>query len=169
MNKIEQLVLSRDKTELISFLSHRSVTNGKTGCREWLGTLDIGGYARINFATPTGRFKIKAHRISHWLFNGPFEESLLVCHKCDNRKCINPAHLFSGTHKDNTSDSKKKGRLRNQHKGKSHCKNGHPLTESNIYILVHNTGRPYRKCAICSRNHSKKRRERLAQRSEDSL
>lgn len=53
----------------------------------------------------------KAHRLARALSSGPFDEVLLVCHKCDNPKCCNPNHLFFGTAKDNAQDSKNKGRM----------------------------------------------------------
>lgn len=52
------------------------------------------------------------HRISHTLFVGPIAPNLLVCHRCDNKRCWNPDHFFLGTSKDNSHDAYQKGRLR---------------------------------------------------------
>lgn len=70
-------------------------------CWEWTGRLDVGGYGR--FCVGNGHWT-KAHRIAHQLWKGDIPEGNVVRHLCNNRKCVNPEHLASGTHKDNVAD-----------------------------------------------------------------
>lgn len=51
-----------------------------------------------------------AHRLSHEIFVGPIPAGKMVCHRCDNRKCINPEHFYLGTAKINIMDSITKDR-----------------------------------------------------------
>ena len=70
------------------------------GCWNWIGKLDKGGYAICTFKNKRTRM----HRATYEFYKGSFEKTKLICHKCDNRKCINPDHLYVGTHKDNAID-----------------------------------------------------------------
>jgi len=76
------------------------------GCWEWMGCLS-NGYGNITW---NGR-QILAHVLSYKLFRGPIPAGMFVCHHCDNRMCINPAHLFCGTQADNMRDCVAKGRI----------------------------------------------------------
>lgn len=79
------------------------------GCWYWLATKDENGYGRCWFQ---GKLH-KAHRISLFLFRGfDLYSPELGCHHCDNQFCVNPDHLFVGTHKDNVQDCIRKGRFR---------------------------------------------------------
>jgi DNA-binding XRE family transcriptional regulator len=78
-----------------------------SGCWEWTGFIGKKGYGQQRF----GDRKIYVHRYSFELHNGPIKDGLFVCHKCDNRKCVNPDHLFLGTMQDNVNDCIAKNRL----------------------------------------------------------
>ena len=73
-----------------------------------------GGIQKLGYGTVTIRNKHKvtyyAHRVAYFLANGEFDESKNVLHRCDNRSCCNPGHLFLGTHQDNMADKVAKGR-----------------------------------------------------------
>ena len=78
----------------------------ESGCWLWQGATDYCGYGRISVAG----INATAHRISWILYNGPIAEGMCVCHICDVQPCVNPFHLFLGSHQDNMADRGKKNR-----------------------------------------------------------
>lgn len=82
-------------------------------CWIWTGAHMSNGYGSIG-SCAKGR-RLLAHRVSWELHNGPIPDGLCALHRCDNRTCVNPNHLFLGTYKDNALDMHAKGR-------DNHCK-----------------------------------------------
>lgn len=86
-------------------------------CWNWTGAIGKGGYGIIGVGR-SGEGQILVHRLS-WMLHNDMKEippGLLVCHNCDNRKCVRNDHLFLGTSKDNQRDMVSKGRsLRGEH------------------------------------------------------
>lgn len=80
-----------------------------SGCWNWTGAIiEAVGYGR--FGMPGG--VDYAHRAAWRLFRGEIPEGIHVCHRCDNRRCANPDHLFLGTRSDNMRDCSTKGRIK---------------------------------------------------------
>lgn len=76
-------------------------------CWEWMGTPRDNGYCRTTYK----RASWYVHRLSYASFIGVIPNGYDVCHKCDNRRCCNPNHLFIGTRRDNMQDAVKKNRV----------------------------------------------------------
>lgn len=88
---------------------------GPNGCWEWVGYTHHTGYGVIKL----NKKSIRVHRVSFTLAYGNIPEGQHICHHCDNTKCVNPAHLFAGSAKDNMVDMTTKGRHCNS-KGELH-------------------------------------------------
>lgn len=91
MNKTRKLPILTE-SDICRFWSK---VNKADGCWIWSGCCKPYGNLKIN------KQNIKANRLSYYIHNGNFDETLVVMHKCNNKKCVNPDHLELGTHIDN--------------------------------------------------------------------
>jgi len=81
---------------------------GDDECWNWTAVQNGAGYGMI-WSPEAGR-KVLAHRYSYEAFVGPIRADDLILHSCDNRLCVNPAHLRVGDHKQNVADMDQRGR-----------------------------------------------------------
>lgn len=121
-------------------------------CWLWTGVIGAHGYGVFGGKKTRGR----AHRLMWERVNGPIPDGLNVCHRCDNPPCVNPAHLFLGTVKDNAQDMMRKGRGACGWTD-TKCDAGHALTYDNVIIRTNKSGRQYRHCRTCDEARSKGR------------
>ena len=102
------------------------------GCWEWVGGKAKNGYGSFR-GEQDGVLHHRAHRYSYHYHKGVIPDDMMVCHTCDNPCCVNPAHLFLGSAKDNMQDKIAKGRARIPQGEKSHYAK---LTEEQVLSIL---------------------------------
>lgn len=118
-----------------------------TKCWEWQRARDTYGYGVMRL--PRQRRLIRAHRAAYLYEYGGIPSGLFVCHRCNNKSCVNPAHLYVATHKQNIQDASADGLM-----VRPFCKYGHPFTNENT------VGRVRHRCRICTRKTNARSRAR---------
>lgn len=93
----------------------RYVKRGPNDCWEWIGTIEKGGYGVLQIEKKQWR----AHRYAYVRLHGAIPDNLLVCHRCNNPLCVNPAHLYVGTSQDNSNDTAAAGSLKGTRNGRA--------------------------------------------------
>jgi hypothetical protein len=124
-----------------------------TECWNWTA-YRYHGYGILS----VNRHPTKAHRFVYETLRGPVPAGAILCHKCDNRACVNPDHLYVGTYRDNNRDILE--RRGHHNSNRTHCTKGHPFNEANTRIIV-KRGRPTRQCIECTRTFHREYQRKL--------
>lgn len=95
-----------DKCRFLAYVDKQ-----KDECWVWKGSLTNKGYGKFSWNKQKTAI---ASRVAYELFKGAIEDRLFICHLCDNPSCVNPDHLFAGSHLENMLDMIDKGRQRSK-------------------------------------------------------
>lgn len=115
----EHLCIKEDRTDADRFWEKVDKTPGfgpDGDCWRWAGWITNYGYGQFYLSRKlaVGSERVKRAHVYSWeLANGPVPEGMCICHRCDIRTCVNPAHLWMGSKTENNQDRHKKGRTKN--------------------------------------------------------
>lgn len=143
----------RATTSLRGRFETKYAVDEQTGCWNWTGCRSQG-YGQIREGGRGSRM-LAAHRVSHEIFIGPIPDGLQVDHLCRNTLCVNPEHLEAVTGRENTMRG---ATITARNAAKTHCAHGHPFSGANLMTLPSGE----RRCRTCSRDASRRWRERSA-------
>ena len=119
------------------------------GCWNWVGATSQG-YGQLTF---NGKHQT-AHRFVFNSFVEQIKDGMWVLHHCDNRRCVNPRHLYQGTPIDNRADMLNRKRWSHPWAKRTHCTKGHEYMVSGFSIAKDGS----RVCLICQRDHKRNQR-----------
>ena len=126
---------------------------GPDDCWEWTAGLTNHGYGLFVVGGRKHKKNMPAHRYSAMLAFGMFDQRLWVLHHCDNRKCVNPTHLYLGGPLQNNRDTA--DRKRSKKAAATSCSKGHPYDEENTRYERNTNGRMRRRCRQCERERDR--------------
>lgn len=109
--------------------SRRVEVRSPSECWPYLGVIMPSGYGSMTITVNGVRRPVGAHRIAYRIAKGPIPDGKVVMHACDNPRCVNPAHLSLGTHRENVADMIAKGRqvVSSERARLAECVRGHEL------------------------------------------
>lgn len=140
-------------------LDARTDRNGPNGCWLFVGASNGTGYGQIR---DENRKHHSAHRLALERAKGLLGPGMCACHHCDNPQCVNPDHLFAGTHRDNMIDAGRKGKIGGPFvPRKSHCARGHEFTPENTRTVKYGC----RQCKTCQRDSQRRKYQERTSRS----
>src|SRR3990167_1168047 len=110
----------------------RVFRRGSDECWEWQSYINDSGYGVLRTKK---NVMLRAHRVAFELTFGAIPEGHFICHRCDNRKCCNPSHLFVGTPDANVQDMISKGRQSRENGSQGEANGGAKLTDSQVQAI----------------------------------
>jgi HNH endonuclease len=116
-------------------------------CWNWTGATRRG----YGIGTSMNGHRASAHVQSFLLHYGPYQRGLHIAHRCGNRRCVNPLHLYAATPGENERDKVTHGTSR---ANRTHCVNGHERTDDNTYTRPDGRGKQCKVCGLERRRAS---------------